>query len=132
MAERYHHHVSDTDIETLKKKLDLATFPDEVQDGKEWQFGVPLARIRQLTEYWNNEFDIKKAFSKLNELPQYSTTISLDRIGKLKVHFVHQVNTNPASIPLLFCHGCTFMSRLQLIIVADVALSRAGIFHRSF
>ena len=108
MGERYIHDVSDAEIENLKKKLDLVTFPDEVEDGGEWQFGVPLAKMRQLTEYWKNGFDTRKAFSKLNELPQYRTTISLDGIGEVSIHFIHQVNTNPASIPLLFCHGCTF------------------------
>ena len=110
MVERFHFNVSDAEIEKLKKKLDLVTFPDEVEDGGEWQFGVPLAKIQQLTEYWKNGFEVKKAFSKVNELPQYTTTVSLNGIGNVNIHFVHQINTNPASIPLLFCHGCEFVS----------------------
>lgn len=113
MASRYTHNVSDAEIEKLKKKLDLVTFPDEVEEGEEWQFGVPLAKMRQLTEYWKNGFDTKKAIYNLNALPQYRTTVSLSGIGDVNIHFIHQVNTNSASIPLLFCHGC--MSDLQLL-----------------
>ena len=108
MAERYTHDVPDAEIERLKRKLDLAIFPDEVEDGGEWQFGVPLAKMRQLTEYWKSGFDIKRAFYDLNALPQYSITIRLSGIGNVNIHFVHQENTNPVSIPLLFCHGCMF------------------------
>ena len=139
MAERYTHDVSDAEIETLKKKLELTTFPDEVQDGEEWQFGVPLAKMRQLTEYWKDGFDFKRAFSSLNELPQFLTTVSLDRIGNVNIHYVHQVNANPASIPLLFCHGCMFTSDLLLLLLllpllffTDVVSDRAGLVHRSF
>ena len=132
MAKRYTHNISDAEIEKLKKKLDLATFPDEVKDGGEWQFGVPLAKMRQLVKYWKDSFDIKEAFSKLNELPQYTAPVLLNGIGEVNIHFVHQVNTNPASIPLLFCHGCTFMPLPPLVNFANMQLSRARLFYRSF
>ena len=107
MVERYSITIPDAEIDKLKQKLKLAIFPDEVTDGdNEFQFGAPLAKIKQLANYWRDGFNIKEAFAEVNELPHYRTSVSVDGIGDIKVHFVHQANENKAAIPLLFCHGC--------------------------
>ncbi|KAH9855170.1 alpha/beta-hydrolase [Lenzites betulinus] len=96
--------VPDADVERLHAKLELATFPDEL-DGAGWDYGVPLADIKRLSEYWKNTFDWRKAERSINEIPQFTTDIEVDGFGSLNVHFVHQKSEVENAIPLLFVHG---------------------------
>jgi len=97
--------VPDSAIEGVKNKLALATWPDEVSFSNDWSYGAPLSDIKRLASYWQSGFDWRAREAKLNELPQFTTTITIDGFGDLDIHFVHQRSPNPNSIPLLFCHG---------------------------
>ncbi|MCJ1397020.1 hypothetical protein MMC11_000212 [Xylographa trunciseda] len=91
-------------VDRLKQKLALADFPTELE-GAEWEYGTPLADVKRLTEYWHKNFDWSKAEAKLNELPHFSTDISVDNFETLNIHFVHQKSEVKAAVPLLFAHG---------------------------
>jgi pimeloyl-ACP methyl ester carboxylesterase len=97
--------VPDSAIKRLKDKLELTTWPDEVSFSNDWNYGAPLADIKRLAKKWQTDFDWRAHERKLNELPQFITTIPVDGFGDLQVHFLHQKSPNPNSIPLLFCHG---------------------------
>lgn len=98
--------VPDADIEKLKTKLSLATFPQDVDMSDSWSYGTPLKDIKRLAAYWQNGFDWRAAEAKLNEqLSQFTTTISVDGFDDIDVHFVHHKSDRPDSIPLLFSHG---------------------------
>lgn len=100
----------DASIELLHKKLDLATFPDELPDS-DWKYGVPLAEMQRLTERWREGFDWRAHEAQLNaELPQFTQDIEVDGHGSLNIHYVHKKSTVPNAIPLLFVHGCTLIS----------------------
>jgi hypothetical protein len=112
--------VPDSQLETLQRKLELATFPDELdhRDGDEnknedaaadWSMGAPLSHIRRLTAYWRESFDWRKTERKLNErLPQFLTNVQVAGFGELQIHFVYQksVAKSKKAVPLLFLHGC--------------------------
>ncbi|MCJ1477575.1 hypothetical protein MMC13_006248 [Lambiella insularis] len=96
--------VPEEKLSRLHQKLALADFPDELEDS-DWQYGAPLADVKRLTAYWHEHFDWRKAEAKLNELPQFTTDISVDGFDTLKIHFVHQKSEVGGAIPLLFSHG---------------------------
>ena len=96
--------VPESRLEDLQKRLDLATFPDELEDA-EWAYGSPLADIKRLTSHWRNSFDWRKAEAKLNELPNFKTNIAVDGFGDTELHFLHQPSSAPDAVPLLFVHG---------------------------
>ena len=98
--------VPDSALQTVKDKLALATFPDEVEFSDDWAYGAPLSDVKRLAEYWANGFNWRAQEAKINELPQYMTKVNVDGFGDLDIHFVHQKSSRPSSIPLLFCHGC--------------------------
>lgn len=102
--EPYKINISDDRLSRLKQKLALADFPDELEDAA-WDYGSPLADIKKLTAYWKDSFDWRKAESKLNELPHFTTDIDVDGFGTFKVHFVRQKSSVEGAIPLLFVHG---------------------------
>lgn len=101
--------VSDDRLDRLRKKLELTEFPDELDDAG-WDYGTPLAEVKRLTAYWKDEFDWKKQEAEINKLPQYQTKITVDGYEALNIHFIHQKSDNPKAIPLLFVHGCTFLT----------------------
>ncbi|KAH9846434.1 alpha/beta-hydrolase [Lenzites betulinus] len=96
--------VSDTDLELLRKKLDLVRLPDELE-GAEWNYGVPLADIKRLVAYWKDSFDWRKAEAGINKLPMFTRDIEVDGHGTLNIHYVHQKSEVKNAIPLLFVHG---------------------------
>lgn len=104
----YKINVPDSAIEKLHAKLDDAKFPSEIPLTDSWDYGVPVSHIKRLVNHWRNGFDWRAAEAKLNEIPQYTTTISVDGFGDLDIHFVWQKSTQPGAVPLLFCHGCEY------------------------
>ena len=101
--------VPDADIDLLQKKLALVRFPDELE-GAGWDYGSPLADMKRLTAHWKDKFDWRKAEAGINTLPMFTRDIEVDGFGTLNVHFVHQVSDVRNAIPLLFVHGCEWMS----------------------
>jgi hypothetical protein len=98
--------VPDEKLATLRAKLELATFPDELEDAG-WKYGPPLADVKRLTERWRNEYDWRKHEREINEeLPMFTRDIDVDDFGLLNIHYVHKKSESVDAIPLLFCHGC--------------------------
>ncbi|KAJ6622735.1 Alpha/Beta hydrolase protein [Mycena sp. CBHHK59/15] len=89
--------IPDEKIYLLQQKLQLITFPDELEDAG-WDYGVPLADIRRLAE--------REHEAQINtELPQFTRDIDVTGHGILNIHYVHQKSEVPDAIPLLFVHG---------------------------
>ena len=102
-------HVSDANLDLLQQKLALVRFPDEL-DGAGWDYGVPLAHVKRLTEHWRDGFDWRKAEAEINALPMFTRDIDVEGFGTLNVHYVHQRSEAEAAIPLIFIHGCKTQS----------------------
>ncbi|KAF9233469.1 Alpha/Beta hydrolase protein [Melanogaster broomeanus] len=97
--------VSAQQLETLQEKLQLANFPDELDDAG-WTYGVPLADIKRLVQRWKDGYDWRKYEAELNdELPMFTRDIEVDGFGTLNIHYVHKKSEVVDAIPLLFCHG---------------------------
>ncbi|KAF3483082.1 epoxide hydrolase [Arthroderma uncinatum] len=97
--------VPDSQLETLRKKLELANFPDELDEAN-WDLGTPLADIKRLAGYWRDKFDWRETERRLNEqIPQFTTNVDVAGFDPLNIHFVHQKSKVSGAIPLLFIHG---------------------------
>ena len=105
----YNISIPQAQIDNLKQKLSLASFPDEFEDAG-WDLGCPLTDIKRLAKAWV-EWDWRQAEKKLNAYPQFHTDIEVDGFGTLDLHFVYQKSEAKDAIPLLFVHGCRFPSR---------------------
>ena len=98
--------VPDKKLDLLHRKLELATFPDELENA-DWKYGVPLTDVKRLTEQWKNGYDWRKHEEELNdELPMFTRDVDVDGFGTLNIHYVHKKSAVTNAIPLLFCHGC--------------------------
>jgi pimeloyl-ACP methyl ester carboxylesterase len=61
---------------------------------------VPVGYLRELAEYWRTSYDWRKHEARLNQLPQFTTTID-----GANLHFLHVRSPEPAATPLLLLHG---------------------------
>lgn len=99
--------VPESKLQILHQKLNLATFPDEL-DNAEWDLGVPLDEIKRLITSWKN-FNWREKERQLNEeLAQFTVPVPVSGFGELDIHFIHQRSQAPNAIPLLFVHGCMY------------------------
>ncbi|KAH7891016.1 Alpha/Beta hydrolase protein [Phlebopus sp. FC_14] len=97
--------IADDKLATLRKKLELATFPDELDDAG-WKYGAPLADVKRLAQRWKDGYDWRKYEKQLNdELPMFTRDIDVDDFGTLNIHYVHKKSDVTDAIPLLFVHG---------------------------
>ena len=101
--------VPDNDLELLRKKLELARFPDEIEDAG-WDYGVPLSEVKRLVTYWKDKFDWRSAETKINELPMFTRDIEVDGFGSLNIHYAHCRSKLDDALPLLFVHGCKLLT----------------------
>ncbi|PCJ14679.1 MAG: hypothetical protein COB04_14630 [Gammaproteobacteria bacterium] len=90
--------VDQSQVDDLKKRLELTRWPDEVGEG--WQYGTDLTYIKELCAYWKDDFDWYAQQEKLNKFDHYKTDI-----GDFNVHYIHQKAVNGKGIPLLMSHG---------------------------
>ena len=56
--------------------------------------------MQRLAQYWRTSYDWRAAEAKLNEIPQFTTTIDGQNI-----HFLHVRSPEPGAMPLLALHG---------------------------
>jgi pimeloyl-ACP methyl ester carboxylesterase len=97
--------ISGQQLETLQNKLQLTTFPDELDDAG-WKYGAPLADIKRLVQRWKDGYDWRKYEAELNdELPMFTRDIDVDGFDTLNIHYVHKKSDVVDAIPVLFCHG---------------------------
>jgi microsomal epoxide hydrolase len=91
--------VPDSVLTDLKDRLARTRFPDQVE-GAGWDYGTNVEYMKELVAYWRTTFNWREQERKLNQLPQFKTTID-----GIDVHFVHKRASRPDATPLLFVHG---------------------------
>jgi epoxide hydrolase len=91
--------IPQADLDDLSERLARTRWPDELPDSG-WSRGVPLGYLETLTAYWRDSYDWRAQESRLNGLPQFTTTIDGQTI-----HFLHARSPEPDALPLLICHG---------------------------
>jgi len=87
------------EIDDLRRRLLATRWPDKETVGDASQ-GVPLAKLKQLVEYWATGYDWRKAEAKLNALPQFLT-----EIDGLHIHFIHVRSSHDDALPVIITHG---------------------------
>ena len=97
--ERFHIRVDDSTLEDLGLRLSMTRFPEQI-DGAGWEYGTPIAYVRELVTYWRDEYDWRAQEARLNELDHFRT-----RIDGQQIHFVHARSPHADALPLLIVHG---------------------------
>lgn len=91
--------IPQADLDDLKRRIASTRWPDEIP-GLGWDRGVPLEYLKELAEYWRNEYDWRAAEARLNGFPNFVT-----KIDGTDVHFMHIRSAEPGALPLIMTHG---------------------------
>jgi epoxide hydrolase len=91
--------VPQADLDDLRDRLARTRWPDELA-GVGWARGVPLGYLKELAAYWADGYDWRKQEARLNQFPQFTTTIDGQNI-----HFLHVRSPEADALPLILTHG---------------------------
>jgi pimeloyl-ACP methyl ester carboxylesterase len=91
--------IAQDELDHLHDRLATARWPAELPDVG-WTRGIPVAEMKELADYWRQDYDWRAAETQLNLHPQFTTEIDGQR-----VHFVHIRSDRPDAKPLLVTHG---------------------------
>ena len=69
---------SDAAVEDLRSRLARTRWPDEIP-GSGWEYGVDLEFMRQLCDYWKDQFDWKAQIQKLSAFHHYRCNVGWRR-----------------------------------------------------
>src|SRR5512145_867568 len=95
----------------LRERIARTRWPDEIT-GSGWGYGASLSYMKQLADYWLNEFDWRKTENDLNAYPNFMV-----KIDGYDIHCLHIKGNGKKSIPLIMTHGWpgSFLEMLKLI-----------------
>ena len=92
-------HATDEQLADLHDRLAATRWPD-APDHPDWSIGADTVYLRELVDYWANEFSWSAQEESLATLPRFSVPID-----GLDIHFVHARAASPDSLPLVLSHG---------------------------
>jgi epoxide hydrolase len=95
----FHIEIPQAALDDLRDRLARTRWPSELPGGG-WSRGVPLDYLRELAEYWSTGYEWREHEARLNELPQFTTTID-----GANVHFLRVRSPEPDALPLIMTHG---------------------------
>ncbi len=91
--------VSPKELDELRQRIGATRWPSrELVDDRSQ--GVQLATLQELARYWGTEYDLRRAESRLNALPQH-----VSEIDGVDIHFIHVRSSHDDAIPLIMTHG---------------------------
>ena len=91
--------VKETVLRDLKERLARTRWPNQIDDTG-WEYGVPVAYMKDLVDHWQKKYDWREHEKKLNKLDQFVT-----RIDGLDIHFLHVKSKEKNALPLVIVHG---------------------------
>ncbi|MFI6871111.1 epoxide hydrolase family protein [Nocardia sp. NPDC050406] len=98
LIQPFHIEIPQAELDDLRERLARARWTPALP-GANWSRGVPVDYLRELVEYWKDEFDWRQAEAELNKWPQFTTEIEGQRI-----HFKHIRSARPDAQALLLLH----------------------------
>ncbi|WP_232667905.1 epoxide hydrolase family protein [Pseudonocardia sp. TRM90224] len=90
--------VPQADLDDLADRLARTRYTEELTTGGD--YGVRVDPVRELVSRWRDGFDWRAVERRLNEIPQFTTTIDGQNI-----HFLHVRSPEPDAFPLILTHG---------------------------
>jgi len=98
-AEPFEINVPQEILDDLVDRLKRTCWPDQVE-GVGWDYGTNLDYMKDLTNYWQHQYDWRKHEAELNKFVQFKAAI--DGIG---IHFLHERGRGPNPLPVILTHG---------------------------
>ena len=91
--------IPEEQITDLQNRINNTRWAEE-ECVNDWSQGIPLTYVREVADYWANQYDWRKSEQYLNTFDHYQTNIN-----DLDIHFIHQKSPHPNAYPLVITHG---------------------------
>ena len=91
--------IAESELEDLRRRLKATRWPD-AETPDDWSQGIPLSYMREICEYWANDYDWRPCERLLNGWDQFQT-----EIDGVDIHFLHVKSRHENALPLLITHG---------------------------
>jgi pimeloyl-ACP methyl ester carboxylesterase len=103
--------ISNEELEDLYQRLSQTRWPDEIE-GANWDYGIPLDYMKEIVNYWTDQFDWRSVEKRINTFNHYKVNVE-----GMDIHFVYEKGKGPNPRPLLLLHGwpSNFYEMLNLI-----------------
>lgn len=98
-VERFEANVDQAVLDDLRERLERTRFPGQLDDAQ-WSYGTELGYLRELVDYWINDFDWRAVEARLNSFDHYTALVD----GR-RQHFIHQRSPHDDAMPLVLTHG---------------------------
>src|SRR5438477_9022630 len=98
--EKFRIDIPQQSLDDLHGRLNRVRWASEIPGPCSEDYGVSLAWVQRLTEYWRDSYDWRAAEARLNSYPQFITEID----GQ-DIHFLHVKSPEPDAIALILTHG---------------------------
>jgi pimeloyl-ACP methyl ester carboxylesterase len=97
--DRFQIAIPDEALNDLHARLRNTRWPADIDENDNY-YGTSVAYMRELVEYWADEFDWRQAERELNSWDNYRVVID-----ETPIHFLYKKGTGPNTIPLIMSHG---------------------------
>jgi len=94
----------DDELDDLRRRLAATRWPDP-EPVDDWSQGIPLSYLRDLCAYWADGYDWRAREARLNDFPQFTTSIGVAGCEPLDIHFLHVRSPHDGAMPLVMTHG---------------------------
>ena len=99
-------------LDDLKSRIKNTRWTDEIT-GSGWTYGAGLNYMKELAEYWINEYYWRKTEEEINSYPNF-----IAEIDGYKIHFLHIKGKGKNNFPLIITHGWpgSFLEMMKIIL----------------
>jgi len=98
-AEPFEIKINQEILDDLSDRLASTRWPDELE-GINWNQGANLDYMKELIDYWQNEYDWRRIEAELNKYSHF-----MAKIDDSHIHFIHEHGKGPDPTPIIITHG---------------------------
>ncbi|WP_027066651.1 epoxide hydrolase family protein [Maribacter sp. Hel_I_7] len=111
MIEKFKVNIPQSELDDLNDRIKKVRWPDEIKNS-DWKYGTSLSYIKELADYWLEEFDWRIIEKEINSFPNFIADVDGNQI-----HFLHIKSNKKNAIPIVITHGWpgSFLEMLKII-----------------
>jgi pimeloyl-ACP methyl ester carboxylesterase len=91
--------VPDAEVEDLRNRLRRTRYAEDF-DNDDWRFGMQGAYLRELVDYWIEEYDWRGAERDMNRYPHFTA-----EIDGMPIHWLFAQGKGKRTLPIILSHG---------------------------
>jgi len=91
--------LAEVSLENLRQRLGQINWP-HVVGADDWQYGVPMAWLKEMADYWRDEWDWATQAEAMNRWQHFRV-----EIDDIPIHYLHAPAANADAPALILTHG---------------------------